>query len=138
MDARLFEVFAAVEQTHWWFLARREIVVAVAERAVRPGGSVLDIGCGTGFVLERLRKRFDACGVDVSPLALQLCRERGLERVWAGSPEDLSAVAGRQFDGALFLDVIEHLDDDEGALRRAREVLAPGGAVLVTVPAFGF
>lgn len=138
MDAEFFAAYAAVERVHWWFLARREIVLAAAESVVPAGGSVLDIGCGTGFILERFRDRYDASGLDLSPIALEQCRRRGLDQVWGGSAEDLSAVAGRRFDAVLFLDVLEHLDDDARALRRARTVLAPGGVVLVTVPAFQF
>lgn len=138
MDAEFFAVYAAVERAHWWFAARREIVLAVAERVVPAGGAVLDIGCGTGFVLERFQERYQACGLELSPIALDQCRRRGLHGVWSGSAEDLSAVAGRLFDAVLFLDVLEHLDDDGAALRGARELLAPGGVVLVTVPAFQF
>ena len=138
MDAEFFRVYAAVERAHWWFLARREILLAVARDVVPEGGAVLDVGCGTGFVLERFRDHFQASGVETSPFALAECRKRGLDQVWPGSAEDLSAVAGRRFDAVLFLDVLEHLDDDGAALRRARDLLAPGGIALVTVPAFRF
>jgi SAM-dependent methyltransferase len=138
VDSEFFAAYAAVERTHWWFLARREIVLAMVERLVPAGGSVLDVGCGTGFVLERLRERFQASGLEPSPIALEECRKRGLDQVRPGSAEDLSAVAGRRFDAVLFLDVLEHLDDDVAALCRARDVLAPDGVVLVTVPAFRF
>ena len=138
MDERLFAIFAEVERTHWWFVARRELISAVVERILPPGGSILDVGCGTGFVLERLRERYDAAGVDQSPIALALCRARGLDQTWLGSPENLTAVAGRRFDLVLFLDVLEHLDHNVSALRHAAGVMAPGGAVLVTVPAFRF
>lgn len=138
MDAELFATFSRVEQRHWWFQARREIVLAVADQVLPRGARVLDVGCGTGYVLERLRERYEAFGVDVSPLALDLCRARGLDRVAPGGAHDLSAVAGCRFDGVFLLDVLEHLDDDANALRRLREVLAPGGVVIVTVPAFMF
>ncbi len=138
MDESLLTAFAAVERSHWWFQARREIILAVVERAVPSGGAVLDIGCGTGFVLERLRERYDAWGLDVSATAVALCRARGLEQVALGSAGDPSAVRGRRFQAVLFLDVLEHLDDDAGSLRLARELLLPGGAVIVTVPAFMF
>lgn len=138
MDDSLFATFAEVEQRHWWFQARREIVLAVAGNLLPEGARLLDVGCGTGFVLERLRERYEAFGVDVSPLAVELCRARGLDRVAVGSTEDLSAVEACRFSGIFLLDVLEHLDDDLGALVRLREVLAPGGVVIITVPAFMF
>src|SRR3990172_5639918 len=121
MDASLFATFAEVEQRHWWFQARREIVLALAGDLLPEGTRVLDVGCGTGFVLERLRERYDAFGVDVSPIAVDLCRARGLDRVAQGRTEDLSALEGRRFGGIFLLDVLEHLDDDLGALARLRE-----------------
>jgi SAM-dependent methyltransferase len=134
----LFTTFAEVENRHWWFLARREIVCAVAQRVLPAGTRVLDVGCGTGFVLERLRERYRAYGLDVSPISLELCQKRGLSQVSLGGPEDLSAVQGFRFQGVFLLDVLEHLDDDAEALRQISGVLAPGGAVIVTVPAFMF
>jgi SAM-dependent methyltransferase len=138
VEDTLFNTFAEVEDRHWWFLARREIVCAVAQRVLPVGSSVLDLGCGTGFVLERLQERYCAHGLDISPLALDLCRKRGLSQVWLGSSEDLSAVDGSRFQGVFLLDVLEHLDDDTEALRQISEVLAPGGSVIITVPAFMF
>ncbi len=136
MDPALFDRFAEVERTHWWFLARRRILLELVAQYLRPGESVLDIGCGTGFVLEAATQRYKACGVDPSPQAVAMCRERGLDRVCQGSANDLSMIPEGCFAGAFLLDVLEHLDNDLEALQRARDVLAPGGVVFVTVPAF--
>jgi SAM-dependent methyltransferase len=138
VDPSLFTTFATIERSHWWFTARREIVLSVADRFVPSGAPILDVGCGTGFFLEGARPRYDAWGVDPSPVAVELCRARGLERVVQASAYDLSALAGRSFEAVFFLDVIEHLDDDARALREALRVLTPGGLAIVTVPAFMF
>ena len=138
MDPSLFTTFATVERSHWWFTARREIVLSVAERFVPDGAAILDVGCGTGYFLEGAQLRYDAWGVDPSPVAVELCRARGLDRVVQGSAYDLAAVADHRFAALFFLDVIEHLDDDARALREGVRVLAPGGVVVVTVPAFMF
>ncbi len=138
MDVSLFRTFSEVEQHHWWFQARREIVLAVAEGLLPDRTRVLDVGCGTGYVLERLQQRYEAFGLDVSPVALELCRDRGLGRIARGGAEDLSSVAGSRFGGVFLLDVLEHLNDDVEALVRLREVLIPGGVVIITVPAFMF
>jgi len=138
VDPSLFTTFAAVERSHWWFTARREIVLSVADRFVPRGLPILDVGCGTGYFLEGALSRYDAWGVDPSPVGVELCRARGLERVVPGSAYDLSEVGDRRFAALFFLDVIEHLDDDVRALREAVRVLAPGGVVIITVPAFMF
>lgn len=138
MDAELFARFGEIESRHWWFLARREIVLAVIARFARPHASLLDIGCGTGFFLERARTLYSAVGVDPSPIALSMCAGRKLGEVKEGSATDLSAFDGQRFDLVTLLDVIEHVDDDVAALRATSGVLAPGGHVVVTVPAFPF
>ena len=138
MDPKLLTAFATVERTHWWFTARREILLSVTDRFVPAGGSILDVGCGTGYFIESVSGRYETWGVDPSPAAVAMCHERGLERVVEGSAYDLAAVNGRRFDAVTFLDVLEHLDDDATALREAFRVLRPGGVIIATVPAFMF
>ena len=138
MDDILYRQFQALEREHWWFVARREILLAVLRQHARVGGRFLDVGCGTGYLLERVRESFDAWGIDASPIALAMCRERGLDRVALGSAEDLAGVGEERFDAAGLFDVIEHLDDDVAALRNVHGVLVPGGVVVVTVPAYMF
>jgi SAM-dependent methyltransferase len=138
VDASLFETFAAVERSHWWFLARREIVLGLAERTLKPGARVADVGCGTGFILEALAARYEAWGVEPSPIGRAYCRERNLSRVVAGTAGDLSALPGGGLDAVFLLDVLEHLDDDFEAVVEARRVLAPGGTLFVTVPAYSW
>ncbi|HEU5042290.1 MAG TPA: class I SAM-dependent methyltransferase, partial [Gemmatimonadales bacterium] len=81
MDPKLLTSFATVERTHWWFTARREILLSVTDRFVPPGGAILDVGCGTGFFIESVANRYEAWGVDPSPTAVEMCHARGLERV---------------------------------------------------------
>ena len=136
MDPQLLTSFASVERTHWWFTARRDILLSVTDRFVPAGGSILDVGCGTGYFIESAVERYEAWGVDPSSTAVAMCHERGLGNVVEGSAYDLSAVEARRFDGVFFLDVLEHLDDDARALREAVRVLRPGGVIIATVPAF--
>ena len=138
MDPRLLTSFATVERTHWWFTARREILLSVTQRYVPAGGAILDVGCGTGYFIEAAAERYEAWGVDPSPAAVEMCRERGLDRVVEGSAYDLSAAEDRRFDAVCFLDVLEHLDDDARALGEGVRLLRPGGVVIATVPAFMF
>jgi SAM-dependent methyltransferase len=138
MDKSLYLKFYEVEQTHWWFQARREILYAVTSQFVAPSSRVLDTGCGTGFFIDKAKERYDVWGIDASPIAVEICHERGLANVVMGSAADLSGVSDRRFEGILLFDVIEHLEDDLAALRHARELLTPNGLIIVTVPAFMF
>ena len=94
----------------------------------------LDAGCGTGLMLQELLPLGTAEGVDISDEALQFCRRRGLENVRNADLLDLPFAAER-FDVVTALDVLEHLDDDAGALREFGRVLKPGGRVFVFAPA---
>jgi 2-polyprenyl-6-hydroxyphenyl methylase/3-demethylubiquinone-9 3-methyltransferase len=109
------------------------------ERHARPGGRVLDIGCGTGFLLERLAERgFTGVGVDLSPESVEIARARLAE---IGAADRLSAEVGSAydppdgpFDLVTVTDVLEHLEDPRACLTAARERLAPGGVVVVSTP----
>ena len=138
MDKSLYLKFYEVERTHWWFLARREILCSVTSHFVAPSSRILDTGCGTGFFIEKAKESYDVWGVDSSPLAVEMCHERGLTNVVNGSAIDLSGVSDKRFDAILLFDVIEHVEDDFAALRQARELLTPKGVIIVTVPAFMF
>lgn len=138
MDAELFARFGEMESRHWWFRARREIILGVLDRLAPEGSRLLDVGCGTGFFLERAHRRYLTAGVDPSPIAMAMCADRALTGVCPGSATDLSSVGDDRFDLVTLLDVLEHVEDDVRALRSAASVLKPGGHVVVTVPAFQF
>lgn len=142
MEDVLYHTFHDIEKIHWWCVSRRDILVDLARHLLPQGGRVLDIGCGTGFFIESLMATpgpaITGFGLDASPLAVSMCRERGLANVHVGSAEDLAAVSAERFDAIFLLDVLEHLDDDQDALRKARALLAPGGRIIATVPAFMF
>ena len=74
-------------------------------------------------------------GVELSPASATLARARHAGEVYEGSVLEMPFPDG-SFDLAVSLDVIEHLEDDLGALRELRRAVAPGGALLLTVPAY--
>jgi SAM-dependent methyltransferase len=105
-------------------------------RALRGGSRVLDVGCDTGRLGEELRRQ-KGChvdGIEPDPAAGEQARRR-LDRVFARNVEDPHAFDGLgPYDAVLFLDVLEHLVDPWRALKRAANVLRPGGVVHVVVP----
>lgn len=137
MEPHIYEDMNRLERSHWWFLARREILAKVIGRHVRHRGAILDIGCGTGFVLERLRGDYEVHGLEPAEVAVEFCHAKGLPNVHLGVLGK-TEIGRRDFDLVTFLDVIEHLDDDVGALRQARALLHDDGLLLVTVPAYRF
>ncbi len=135
MEPSLWDAIARVERRHWWFRGRREIIARVLEQTLPPGAAILDVGCGTGFVLERLAGRFDALGVEPDESVRARAAGAIRNRLLPGGIGDFAALGGRRFDAVLLLDVLEHLDDDLGAVRQVRPVIAPGGMLLIAVPA---
>lgn len=105
-------------------------------RRFLPSGDLLDVGCSTGGFLHQLTARFPgayrASGIEVSGAAIAYARERGLDVIDASMlTHDFGA---RRFDAVTFWAVVEHLPEPAAFLRRAGELLRPGGYCLVLVP----
>ncbi len=124
------------EDRHWWYRGRRTVLDGViADLGMPANARILDAGCGSGRFMVDLTKRGEVTGVELSDTSVALARQRGTGEVVAGSVLEMP-FADASFDLAVSLDVIEHLEDDIAALRELRRVVAPGGALLVTVPAY--
>ncbi len=136
MDPELERRTLAAEDGHWWYRGRRAIVLEAARRSlgVDPRPRILDAGCGGGAVLAELARLGTAVGLEPSATSRERALARGGGEVLDGGLEALP-FADDEFDLALTLDVLEHLDDDRAALAELRRVVRPGGALVVTVPA---
>ena len=137
-DPHYFETLPRVEERHFWFVARREVVLAALRQAVPDLASrpLFDVGCGSGGLLRYLEGQgvpvSGAC--DAYPEALRIARSRcaaPLALVDEGRSPPLAP--GQRLVG-LF-DVLEHIDDDVLTLTQLASVLEPGGVLALTVPA---
>jgi SAM-dependent methyltransferase len=141
MQSHHYPILYQVEETHWWYLGRRQIIRSLVENICttlnNPHPRILDVGCGTGANLKMLAAYGSAEGVDVSQQAVDFCHERGLESVKPGAAEHLP-YENDSFELVTALDVVEHLDDDVAGLREMRRVLTRDGRLLLFVPAFMF
>jgi len=124
-----------LEERHWWFVARRRILLSVLKRNLdlKERLQILDVGCGGGATMGSLRRYGNVRGIDTSEEAVEYNRERGRE-VSLAAVESIP-FADNSFDLVLALDVIEHVPDDLQALRELFRTLRSGGSLLVTVPA---
>lgn len=124
------------EDRHWWYRGRRSVLERViADLRLPARARILDAGCGSGRNMIELARHGTVTGVELSSASAELARARGAGEVIEGSVLEMPFESG-SFDLAVSLDVIEHLQDDLAALRELRRVVAPGGALLVTVPAY--
>jgi len=131
-----FDHLPEVEEQSFWFQARNALLVW-AMRAYFPGArSLLEVGCGTGFVLTRMHAVFPdmrLVGSELSARGLAVARRR------LPNAELLQMDARRipydsEFDVVGAFDVIEHIDEDVLVLEQMAQAARPGGGVLVTVP----
>lgn len=137
-EPELYQLHASVEDTHWWFRARRRIMVELARGVLgrAPSATVVDVGCGTGANIAALSSDYRCVGIDPSKEAIQLARQRfPAVQFHAGhAPAALGALAA---EASLFLlmDVLEHVPDDFLLLSRLLAAASPGARFLITVPA---
>ncbi len=124
------------EDRHWWYRGRRSVLEGVLAQLRLPARArILDAGCGSGRNMVELAHHGTVTGIELSATSASLARARNTGEVIEGSVLQMPFAAER-FELAASLDVIEHLEDDLSALRELRRVVAPGGALLVTVPAY--
>jgi SAM-dependent methyltransferase len=124
------------EDRHWWYRGRRTVLDGViAQLGVPKPARILDAGCGSGRNMVELGRLGAVTGIELSATSVALARGRDAGEVIAGSVLEMP-FADDSFDLAVSLDVIEHLEDDLAALRELRRAVAPGGVLLVTVPAY--
>mgnify|MGYP001371974508 CR=1 FL=1 len=137
MERIIFDRMAALDQTHWWYVARRRILSDVVARIVRPpkGARILEIGCGTGHNFPMLGAFGTVDGLEVDDAARQIASERLGRAVGSSRLPALEGIADGSYDLIALLDVLEHVEGDEAALASVRQKLKPGGRILVTVPA---
>ena len=140
MHDALYEEMYNLETTHWWFTARRHILLFLLKKYLhRTGGKarVCDMGCGCGAMLKALQAKYDACGMDSSEKAIEFCLKRGI-KVEQGFLPDSIPFQDAGFDAILLLDVLEHLEKDKESIMTCTTLLRPGGIMICTVPAWPF
>ncbi|PYX54515.1 MAG: class I SAM-dependent methyltransferase [Acidobacteria bacterium] len=141
-DASVFDELAKIEDRHFWFRARNLLIYELVRKlcsGLKPGYLVLEAGCGTGNVLNVLGS---AC-----PNGLVV----GMERFFDGLPHAKRRYAGplvqgdardlpfgKKFELIAMFDVLEHIPEERETLVSLREMLAPGGKLILTVPAHQF
>ncbi|HMN99737.1 MAG TPA: class I SAM-dependent methyltransferase [Miltoncostaeaceae bacterium] len=151
----LADRLVAVESRNWHLQSRMALNLETIDRYVIPSPSaeetagpepigngsprVLDVGCGTGFLLEQLAGRgYRGVGVDLSPESVEHANRRLAE---IGAADRLTAVVGSAyeppegpFDLIALTDVLEHLEDPRRCLAALRAQLAPDGLLVISTP----
>jgi 2-polyprenyl-3-methyl-5-hydroxy-6-metoxy-1,4-benzoquinol methylase len=137
MDPDYASRYAELYRSHWWWRSRESIVLReIGKRVPRAGWQRgLDVGCGDGLFLQQLS--LFARTVEGLEVAGSLVSDEAAKRhtIHIGALDELFEPSG-SYDFTSMLDVLEHIAEPLPALQRLREIIAPGGILLITVPAF--
>lgn len=128
------------EDTHGWFVGMRSIAASLIDKFCNnDSGMILDVGCGTGALLDYLGKYRNAIGVDISDEALSFCRRRNLTRIVQGSVMKLP-FKDNTFNFIICLNVLYHkqVRNDLKAMQEIYRVCKKEGKVLIMNPAYNF
>src|SRR3989338_1869746 len=133
MNRDIFEIMYNTEETYWWFTGQRLLLKQLLDKyySGRKNLVLLDVGCGTGRVLELLGKYGKPYGIDLSDDALGFCRERGAKNVKSSDVMDIK-FKPNTFDAVTSLGVFYHRNvvDDLRGMKEIHRVLKPDGRLL--------
>ena len=140
MNIEMYRIFFEIQKKHWCFVTRKDIVLDFVDRYLTKGNEkkVLDIGCGSGLMLNALQEVGQTFGMDVSDEAINFSKEIFDGRVEKGVLPDQLPYQEEFFDLITALDVIEHIDNDIDSINAIHSLLVPGGKCIFTVPAYMF
>ncbi|HYI99193.1 MAG TPA: methyltransferase domain-containing protein [Thermoleophilaceae bacterium] len=121
-----------VPEENYWYRRHQAVYEWVAERC--QGLDVVDMACGEGYGTDLLARRAaHVTGVDANPEAFEHARAR-YSRPGVGFARDLVDSYAEPCDAVVFLQTIEHVEDDEGVLRHFKAMLRAGGVAYVSTP----
>jgi SAM-dependent methyltransferase len=135
-DPEAFAILAALEHDSFWFRGRNRLIAWALRHHFPSAASFLEVGCGTGYVLEGLREaapRMTLAGAELFTEALTFARMR-VPDVELYQLDARRLPFAEEWDVIGVFDVLEHIDDDEAVLASIHAALRPGGGVVATVP----
>lgn len=131
-----YEKMSKMESTYWWHVGRLAIFDRQLEKLSKKKRlKILNIGCGTGGTIKMLEKHGDVTNVDVSDEAIRYMKEKGYPNVIKVDGIKLP-FKDNTFDLVAAFDVLEHIEQEVGALEEWRRVLGPQGQIFISVPAY--
>jgi SAM-dependent methyltransferase len=135
-----FARLADIEESHFWFRARNELIQWALRTYFPDAKSFLEVGCGTGFVLKGIREKFSRmrlAGSEIFADGLTIAKGR-LPNVELYQMDARRIPFAREFDVVGAFDVLEHIIEDENVLAQMFNTAQLGGGLLVTVPQHPF
>ena len=140
MQPEAYVEMAEVQDRHWWFRGRREILRSeIAGLPLPESPRILEIGAGTGGNLAMLSRFGTVRAVEMDDYARSIARKRTEERIDIRQGHLPDGIPFKEeFDLVCLFDVLEHVERDLDSLRAMREIVSPSGYMLLTVPAYSW
>lgn len=140
-NAESFRSLAKLEQKNYWFRARNKIIVDIIKKYCPHTENLLEIGCGTGFVLSHIQRTFPNMtifGSEIYLEGLKLTSQRTSDKTSLYQMNALNIPFEKEFDLICMFDVLEHIDNDETVLSEVHRALKDNGMIFITVPQHQF
>lgn len=137
MERFVYRQMAELDQRHWWYRARRQVLADLIRREAMPPAKahVLEIGCGTGHNFDMLGQFGKVNAIELDDESRAIAEQRLGREIMSTPLPELAGVRDRHYDLIAALDVIEHIDDDQAAIASIAAKLKTGGKFVMTVPA---
>jgi SAM-dependent methyltransferase len=137
MERVIYDRMAELDELHWWYRARREVLAALIERTIKlpKKARILEVGCGTGHNIQMLERFGNVDGIEIDPEARAFAEKRLGRKIATAPLPEMPGIKRGHYDLVAALDVVEHIDDDHAAIAGLASCIKPGGKLLVTVPA---
>jgi SAM-dependent methyltransferase len=137
MERTVYHRLDQLEGQHWWFCARRKILTSVLKQFApkHDGLRVLEAGCGTGGNLHMLSTFGQLDAFELDDEARAIAKAKLPMDIKSGMLPDQIPYGEGKFDVVVAFDVIEHVEKDIESLASLGRQLAPGGRLVMTVPA---
>jgi len=131
-----YKTMSENEKSYWWHVGRLKIIdEQLAGMFPKKDAKILNVGCGTGGTIKTIEKyAAEIINVDVSEEAIKYMKKAGYTAHLIDGIK-LPFKAG-EFDAVVAFDVLEHIENDNKALKEWKRVIKPGGFVFITVPAY--
>ena len=120
------------EYPHAWARRRGAAILAMLGPLALQHPRILDMGCGTGWFTEELARIGEATGVELSEAAVSLARSRYPHATFLAGNVLEMAFPAAHYDVVVSLEVIAHVEDQDGYLKQAAQALKPRGYLVIT------
>jgi len=138
MKKYVYDLLPDLEENNWWYKGRKKILINLFKKyfSSKKKYRILDLGCGAGSTMELLRKYGEVIGIDNNRRMVQYCRRKN-KKVFLADAINLP-FENNYFDIVIALEILEHIKNDNLAIKEIKRVLKKGGVLILSVPAFSF